>query len=228
MSFSEKLRFILEQHVMNLELYDNIDGVKFQDLTGEELNTFRNALIDANIKLICADMALGSDIKLTARALMTLGCRYLRLLLPANIAPEALRADIEKLSKICSCFGMTLLLENNADTLLSDDKSMTDCIFSSGAEAIFNPREYVRIKRHPFFHMYYWSKLKNRIAILRVNDALYSTGEYTPLACGNGEIKEMASIMLSRSFEGYFSFVARDESNVQSDIYDFKQLLKAM
>ena len=84
---------------------------------------------------------------------------------------------------------------------------------------------------HPFFHVFYASKLKNRVRFLRLNDSLYSTGEAMPLAGGNGEIKELISILLSRSFDGYFSvtpYRGRNVEHMLQTLTEYRTLLKNM
>ena len=70
---------------------------------------------------------------------------------------------------------------------------------------IYNPAEFVKENKNPFLQVLYKSKFKDDIIILRVNDRLYNGG-YTMPELGNSEIKECASILLARSYEGYFSF----------------------
>ena len=71
---------------------------------------------------------------------------------------------------------------------------------------IFNPLCYAYMRAHPFFHEFYGSKLKNNITFLRVNDGLFCERKPMLPGRGNAEIKELASILLSRSFAGCFSF----------------------
>ena len=79
--------------------------------------------------------------------------------------------------------------------------------------------------------MFYTSKLKNRIRFLRLNDSLYSTGEPTRLAGGNGEIKELVSILLTRSFDGWFSVTPYRGNSVEAmsqTLGEYRFLLKNM
>lgn len=227
-SFADKLNFLYDLRVMNIELYDNIDGVKFSDMTGAQVQAARDALIDKNVRLVCADVAFGENLKLAARNLMALGCKYIKVCVPSDVSGDEIKAYIDAQAKIAGAFGIGLAVENNADTALSDDEAITKIIKDTAALMIFNPYQFVRLQRHPFFHMFYSSKLKNRIVALRANDGLFSTEERVPLAHGNSEIKETASILLSRSFDGYFSFVQQENEDISRWISDFKGLLKAM
>ena len=94
---------------------------------------------------------------------------------------------------------------------------------------IFNPLEYAALKKHPFFHVFYNSKLKSQIKFLRVNDGLFVDGSPTLPGEGNAELKELTSALLARSFKGYFSFESyRKEMDVESCekvIERFKKIL---
>lgn len=228
LSFAEKLNLLSDLRVMNIELYDNIDGVKFSDMTGAQVQSARDALIDAGIRLICADVAFGEDMKLASRNLMALGCKYIKVCVPKTASADEIRVYIDAQAKIANAFGIGIAIENNADTALSYDENITNIIKPTDALMIFNPYEFVRLQRHPFFHMFYGSKLKNRVVALRANDGIYSTQERKPLAHGNSEVKETASILLARSFDGYFSFVQYEDEDISKWISDFKGLLKAM
>ena len=71
---------------------------------------------------------------------------------------------------------------------------------------IFNPLHYVEEGRNPFLSVMYKSKCRDDIRVLRVNDGLYEGGVPVMIEEGNAEIKECASSLLARGFDGYFSF----------------------
>jgi hypothetical protein len=101
-----------------------------------------------------------------------------------------------------------VLFENKSSSLLNRDSLLAGFyrqIKSDNTGVIFNPLEYCRMKSHPFFHEFYNSKLKKEIKFLRINDGLFRDGSPSLPCEGNGEIKEMVSILLSMGFKGYFS-----------------------
>jgi len=97
---------------------------------------------------------------------------------------------------------------------------------------IFKPLCYAYMRVHPFFHEFYGSKLKNKVAFLRVNDGLYCERKPRLPGQGNAEMKELASILLSRSYEGFFSFTDYFGQMSREDLLEyigvFKTLLKQM
>jgi sugar phosphate isomerase/epimerase len=78
---------------------------------------------------------------------------------------------------------------------------------------VFNPLEYAAVKKHPFFHVFYNTRLKPAIRFLRINDGLFQDGSATLPGQGNAELKELVSALLARSFKGYFAYVPYLEEN---------------
>jgi len=135
------------------------------------------------------------------------------ILIPASFVPQD-KLDssskityIKQITKAAKSFGMGIIFENSSKSALSKDEEMNKLWEVLNDENVFfayDPYEFVKEKSHPFFHMFYNSKLKNKIKVLRINDGIYS-GMPARLCMGNGEIKELVSILLSRSFDGIFS-----------------------
>ena len=139
------------------------------------------------------------------------------------------------ISKTGNAYGIGVLLENAETSFLSTDKEVTSIykkVKSANTGIIFNPLEFTKLKTHPFFHVFYHSKLKNDIIFLRINDGLFLDGSPTLPAMGNSEMKELTSILLARGFSGYFSFVPYlDPMNLNQyvKVIDiFKKLLMEM
>ncbi|HBN85291.1 MAG TPA: hypothetical protein DDZ89_15780, partial [Clostridiales bacterium] len=65
--------------------------------------------------------------------------------------------------------------------------------------------------------------------ILRINDCLFKTKKQVLPGKGNSEIKEMASILLARSFDGWFSIGSYGQGIDPEDVLShFKESLKHM
>ena len=90
----------------------------------------------------------------------------------------------------------------------------------------------MKTERHPFFHAYYASRIKNDIGFLRICDGLYRTHEAVPLGHGCAEVKELTSIIQCRTYEGYFSFIPympdMDLDAYRACVETFKGLLKRL
>ena len=230
--------------INNLETESTIEGTDIADLDGGQLVEIRNLLISHFKKLVLLSAAKPVTEfeyyrKLFRKAHM-LGVEYIKV--PAGEVPEAKEGEAEsqaesfrEICRIGKAYGIGVLVENNSKTALPSASSVARFFESAGkgsAELIFNPLEYVRIKRHPFLNEFYNSRLKNMIRFLRVSDGLFVDGEAVLPAQGNGEIKEMASILLARGFKGYFSFTPylKDMSlrDYEEIIERFKKLLMQM
>ena len=142
--------------------------------------------------------------------------------------------DLKECALDAKCYGIRLCVENHHDSILSRNKDMemlVKCV-EENIYTIFNPLCYAYMRAHPFFHEFYGSKLKNNITFLRVNDGLFCERKPELPGQGNAEIKELASILLSRSFDGYFSFTdyfgQMSRQDLLAYIEAFKTLLKQM
>ena len=214
----------------------NFGGKPLEQCSGSEVEDIRSALIDSNKTIVL----LSTDLCVTDSAAFNELFRRAHLLNVKNVriplddqpsAPDS--AALAQVLKMASAWNIGIVFENERNSFFHDDKTMTEFLFSlpECAGVIYNPAEFVALSHHPFFHMFYASKLKNRIRFLRLNDSLYSTGETTRLAGGNAEIKELISILLSRSFDGYFSvapYRSHSAEAMAQTLAEYRMLLKNM
>ncbi|MBE6671350.1 MAG: hypothetical protein E7593_04015 [Ruminococcaceae bacterium] len=201
--FESKLKTATTLGINNIEVVDKINGISLHQMNGKQLEEIRDLLIDYGKRIVLYTTYLDVNDKesfnLLFRRALTLNVKGIKIVPKEN-------DDISFVSKLSKTYGIPLLIENNADSFIKDETALKDVIADKNAYVIFNPFEIVRTQRHPFFHAYYTSKIKNNISFLRINDGLYNTHEPIMLYHGCAEVKELASIMLSRSFDGYFSF----------------------
>lgn len=238
---AQQIELCGELQIPNLEIDDDAGGQPLSELTGAELERCRGLLIDHHKKIVLLNGSKpAADYeyykKLLAKALQ-LQVEHIRI--PA-IGPEAdEEAETESISRLvqaAKAYGIGLVVENDSKTILSDDRGMTAFygrIKDVNTGIVFNPLEFVRRKAHPFFHVYYSSKLKGDIRFLRVNDGLFADGSPVLPGQGNAEVKELASILLKRSYKGYFSFTPYMEEKTDLDGYrsmlgSFKKMLKEL
>ncbi len=120
-------------------------------------------------------------------------------------SPDSLR----EVCRMGRAYGIRILLENEGDGPLSTEPGLSELLRSLGPESagwILDPLGFVRQRLHPFFQVFYTSKLKNDVALLRIRDGRFEDGAGTLPGQGDGEIKELVSILLAHSFRGPFSF----------------------
>jgi hypothetical protein len=234
-SFADELEAAKTLGINNIEIDDKFDGTPIWELDGNKTEDVRNLLIDSNKKIVLLRTELPVNRLEDYRKLF----RTAHLMLIENVKvplPES-EAEIDllyEIAKIAMSYGIRMLFENKAHSLAEDDASMTALYKKfKGLHIgfVYNPLEFVAMQRHPFFHMFYTSKLKNHIVFMRLNDGLYSTLEPKPLCEGNAEVKELVSILLARSFEGYFSltpYMGNGLEDLKKSHEELKTILKSI
>lgn len=236
-TFRDKITLSSELLVTHMEIGDSMDGKSIAELNGEELEAYRNMLIMGQKRIVLIDAARPVSDQMYYRGLFAkafaLNADNIKVR-PSGENADDLAAGIGALVPIAQSYGIGILLENDARSCLSDDRALASVYKKIGPESagiIYNPLEFVRTKMHPFFHAYYNSKLKGAIRFLRVNDGLFADGSARMPGEGNAELKELASILLARSFKGYFSFTPyfgeadADADACRKSIDCFKRLL---
>lgn len=236
--FEDKLALCDKTCCAYVELSDIIDGMFLGDMNGDTIETMRNLLIDCGkiISLLTYTGEISNRERFRAllRNAHLLGVKAIRVYCDGYTTLRAAVADITECAQDTKCYGIRLCVENRHDSILARNADMELLVKSAGDNVctIFNPLSYAYMRAHPFFHEFYGSKLKNNIAFLRVNDGLFCERRPTLPGQGNAEIKELASILLSRSFDGYFSFTDyfgdMSLEGLLEYIAAFKTLLKQM
>ena len=236
--FEEKLALCHKARCAYVELADRMDNTFLGDLDGNAIEDMRGLLIDygKTISLVTYTGKPGDreQFRKLLRNAHLLGVKAIKVSLGEYSAVPDAVADLTECAQDAKCYGIRLCVENQNDSILSRNKDMELLVRSAGENVytIFNPLCYAYMRVHPFFHEFYGSKLKNNITFLRVNDGLFCERKPVLPGQGNAEVKELASILLSRSFDGYFSFTDYFGRMSQEDllhyIETFKTLLKQM
>ena len=233
--FEEKLILCDQTRCAYVELSDILEQTFFGDMDGDSIETMRNLLIDygKTISLITYTGKISDRRRFRAllRNAHLLGAKAIKVTCDEYESIETAVADIRECALDAKCYGIRLCVENKHDSILSRNKDMEQ-LAGENVYTIFNPLSYAYMRAHPFFHEFYGSKLKNNIAMLRINDGLFCERKPALPGQGNAEIKELASILLSRSFDGCFSFTdyfgRMNREELLAYIKAFKSLLKQM
>ena len=236
--FADKLALCEKTRCTYVELSDFVENTFLGDLDGDTIEMMRNLLIDYGkmISLITYTGAIADRerFRKLLRNAHLLGAKAIKVSCDGYDTVADAVADITECALDAKCYGIRLCVENRYDSLLSRNKDMEALVKGAGDNVytIFNPLCYAYMRAHPFFHEFYNSKLKNNITFLRVNDGLFCERKPELPGRGNAEIKELASILLSRSFDGYFSFTdyfgGMSQTTLLEYIAVFKTLLKQM
>ncbi len=222
-----KLRAAQALGIHNVEIADRIDGRPLDGMSGAELERARDLLIDYNMRVALLSTGVPAGDR---EALKRLFRKALQLDVGAVRIDPAPGEDTAFARRLAESYSMVLCVENRADGAFPDEEKLLEAVRDRGAKVIFNPLEIVKTDRHPFFHAYYGSRIKNDIAFLRICDGLFRTHEPVPLGHGCAEVKELTSILLCRSFRGCFSFIPympeMDLEAYRACVGAFKDLLK--
>ena len=225
--FEGKLRAARELGIHNVETDDRFDGVRLDGMSGAEIERVRSLLIDYNMRIVLLSTEIPADDR---EALKRLFRKALTLDVEAIRIDPAAGDDTDFVRRLSESYSIPFYVENRADGAFPDEEKLLEAVRSRGARVAFNPFEIVKTERHPFFHAYYASKIKNDIGFLRICDGLYRTHEPVPLGHGCAEVKELTSIMLCRTYNGYFSFIPympeMDLEAYRACVDTFKALLK--
>ena len=211
-----------------LGVYNIEADFPLETYTPDALEDLRDQLIDSGMRIVLLETKLDAREHEKIRKLFLAA----HLLNVENIkfTPKS-NADLSYLYAVSNAMSIPVMVENRSGTDLSDESALTESITGSeNAGIVFNPFEFVKEKKHPFLNSFTKSHSKSRIKFLRICDGLY-TGQPTMPGKGAAEIKEMASILLSRNFDGYFAlaeYTDSGESGCAAQLAYIKQVLKCM
>lgn len=216
--------------IRNLELRDGALGAPLAALTPDALENARTALIDSLSRIVLYTVNTPLSDTETWKAIFRnasfLRISHIKLCLRTLDGGKNLAALAEPL-RMAAAYGIRLVFEPGGKHAFFDE-AMYASIRTEQTGIVFNPYHYVCEERNPFLTVLYRSKWKDEIAFLRVVDGLYGSHEPCPIELGNAEIKECASILLARSFGGYFSFTPYLESPISDTVDRFRAMLKTL
>lgn len=98
--------------------------------------------------------------------------------------------------------GLSVSFRNINHTALATSAALNDFKRKYDCRACFNPAAFAKAGEHPFLYSYKAGRFIKSIGQLDVTDALWD-GTVKKLAAGNGEIKELISILRCHNFDGY-------------------------
>lgn len=163
------------------------EGISAVELTGEEYNRWGHALPE-EFRVVALRGTLDDEI--TAGLAGDLG---LPLILPVGEQEE-----YEAAAEIAAG-GVTVYIQNTWPT-----SEFYRGLYAADTEALplaFSPARFAGAGEHPFLQVFYRGALRRNTAYLYADDALYDGTPVLP-GRGNGEVKEIISILRCRSFGG--------------------------
>lgn len=125
--------------------------------------------------------------------------------------------------------GLNILFRNTNETAKRFSGILGGFREKNMAKACFNPAGFVKANEHPFLASYRIGRFIKSIGQLDINDAKWD-GEATALTRGNGEIKELVSILRCHNFAGTFTLGGGYfyKGTLAGAVKDFENMLENM
>jgi len=101
-----------------------------------------------------------------------------------------------------------LLVENRPGSLADSGQRvdrLLSLVDSRWVGVALDPAKFVELREHPFLVSFKPRKLKQRVGLLRISDALFENGMPVPAGLGNAELKELVSALEVRGYRGFYS-----------------------
>ncbi len=121
----------------------------------------------------------------------------------AGITRVILPVGAAEAGKIAVDAGLEVFFRNSDQTAIAASKMINDFNLNVPAKACFNPVSFLKANETPFLKSYRQGRFIKIIGQLDITDAVWD-GTLKPLARGNGEIKELISILRCHNFSGTF------------------------
>lgn len=197
--------------IPNLEIQGELDGILLDKLTDSDLESARQAFIHSGVRIVISSISanLFDDLSIRCffRAAHRLHIENILLPAPCTNDLDAYIVNCMKIGKYAYSYGMGLLVTNYPAGILKEEASVAKVVralekYHCGI--LFDSSTYLEDKIAPFFGACYYSRAKDAIRVIRMNDQDWDGKE---VLCneGNGNMREISSLLLSRSFDGYFS-----------------------
>ncbi|MBP8955380.1 MAG: AAC(3) family N-acetyltransferase [Armatimonadetes bacterium] len=170
-------------------------------------------------------LALDENVRQAMVLAKALNCGYVKL--PPLFADSHLVVDqLPALVFEAGENGINLVVENQLGGLC-ETKTGCEEFFAAhnGVLLAFNPAHFAHAGEHPFLNTFYKGHLKHAIRQLYVTDGCHPGGEqFTLPGYGNGEVKELISILRCRGFDGVLCLkmgdrTGREAFNAQVDAF---------
>ena len=121
----------------------------------------------------------------------------------AGIGRVILPVGAEAAAKVLAGAGIAAALRNVNHTARAASAAVGALAETCACRACFDPAAFAAVGEKPFLESYRVGRFIKIIGQLDLNDGLWD-GEPRPLARGNGEVKELISILRCHNFDGWF------------------------
>ena len=193
------------------------------DMSVEQLGAVASSLcaLDVRVSLVsCPQEDPSADIvRRVAEIAKALGAAMVKLQ-PFRAEHAGLLEELPSLVDDRRDACPTLVVENVAGTVF-DTKANCEGVLTRapGLKVAYNPAHFAHVGEKPFLQTYHKGKLKRALEQLYITDGCRPGGDpYTLPGQGQGEVKELMSILRCRSFDGVFCLKMADRTGKQEFI----------
>lgn len=217
--------------IANWELSDGHFGAPLSQMTPDQVEDTRDMLIKklARVVLYTVNMPV-SDYAAYVRFFRNahlIGVENVKLSFAA--IDGASNAQIQKIIAIGASFSIKVLFELEAEHMDAFGFEQYAALRGENTGLVFNPNEFTKAGILPYTNILSKTKFAGDIRFLRVCDMQREPLQPAQLLKGNSEIKECASKLLARSYQGYFAFSAYSKDiPVSETVEAFTDALCAM
>lgn len=188
----EMVENLLVAGIKSVEL-DYVQGKACAFMTPEKIAKIAAEFAEAGITVSALSVEIVPNAPETLVELVK-AANCSRLILPIGAVCAA---------EIASAAGIAVDFRNSNQTALAASAAINEFAAKTPAGACFNPAAFTKAGECPFLNSYRKGRFVKIIRQLDIVDSLWD-GTLTTLARGNGEIKELISILRCHNFSGYF------------------------
>jgi len=155
--------------------------------------------------------------------------KLVNLVKSAGITRLILPVGAEAAGECAAAAGLEVAFRNINHTALNCAAFINNCREKFAASACFNPAAFAKAGEMPFLYSNKAGRFIKTAGQLDIVDSTWD-GAAQELACGNGEVKEMMSILRCHNFSGYFCIGGGYDypGTLEEAVEDFVYLLDNM
>ena len=216
--------------IQNLELTDGCFGLPLCDMNGDQLEDVRNTLITqlSRIVLYRTDMSVAEYDRYVRFFRHAHLLQVENVLLTCKAVHGASNETIAQIIRIAAAFSIRILFCFEAAYIDEFNFDRYGQLRGEYTGIFYDPNEFTKQEQQPFRDILYKNKYNADIVFLRIEDMLYNTHTPMMLEKGNSQIKECASWLLARNYNGYFSLAAYGDFTVQNILPAFCRMMTEM
>jgi sugar phosphate isomerase/epimerase len=215
LDFQQQVEICRALGISTLEMDENFKGINITELN---ITDFYKELVRKHIYIPCINISKNShpagndlmDMEHLKKVIKICGLLRIENLNIGDLRSfdMNLKARLNELLDFALIYNVKICVENIRNGFLNQPENLEAFFKEYGQGEVsmaFNPLEFVKIRQHPFFNVFYKGKVKKFISFLRINDGVYSDASLRLPGEGNAEIKELVSALTARNYKGFLS-----------------------